>query len=177
MLRVLLLRMNVRRVVRVYPRYAGNPANGTRGVGCMLLLCAAVCSAEPAKHVRTAARPTRQQAQRSSWHNRSVTASRLPLYNRSSRAWYPALVTGTNCTVGTRTHGAWAAGSWDQDCESGSRPLPAKWVRLVLSSSVAHYETAVRPCQKNEDPCHLYAVHCQPPPSPLLPGICRRLPL
>ena len=99
-----------------------------------------------AKPVRTAARPARaaEQARRNS---HSAAAPRLPLHNRSSRGWHQALgATRANRTAGARARGAsaasaWAAGGWDEDGES-SRPLRAEEVRLVLSSSVAHYETA-----------------------------------
>ena len=52
---------------------------------------------------------------------------------------------GANCTAGARgaqARSAWAAGGWDGGGES-SRPLRAEEVRLVLSSSVAHYESAL----------------------------------
>ena len=55
---------------------------------------------------------------------------------------------GANCTAGRQRHrgaragSAWAAGGWDGGGES-SRPLRAEEVRLVLSSSVAHYESAL----------------------------------
>ena len=97
-----------------------------------------------AKPVRAGARPA-EVARRSS---RSAAAPRLPLHNRSSRGWHQALGI-SNRTAGARgargawAASAWAAGGWDGDGES-SRPLRAAEVRLVLSSSVAHYETAVR---------------------------------
>ena len=80
-------------------------------------------------------------------HNRNAAAPRLP--NRSSRGWHQAPGIGANRTAGARgargawVASAWAASGWDGDRVS-SRPLLAKEVRLVLSSSVAHYETAVR---------------------------------
>ena len=82
-------------------------------------------------------------------HERNAAAPRLPLRNRSSRGWHQAPGIGANRTAGARgargawVASAWAASGWDGDRVS-SRPLLAKEVRLVLSSSVAHYETAVR---------------------------------
>ena len=107
-------------------------------------------AAKPVRTVRAA-----ELARRNSRHNRSAAAPRLPLHNRSSRGWHQALGTGANRTAGARgargawAASAWAAGGWDGDGES-SRPLRAEEVRLVLSSSVAHYETAVRPRRTNE---------------------------
>ena len=106
-----------------------------------------------AKPVRTAARPVRpaELARRNSRHNRSAAAApRLPLHNRSSRGWHPAPGIGANRTAGARrSASAWAAGGWDGDGES-SRPLRPEEVRLVLSSSVAHYEPAVRPAGRTK---------------------------
>ena len=82
-------------------------------------------------------------------HNRNAAAPRLPLPNRSSRGWHQAPGIGANRPAGARgargawVASAWAASGWDGDRVS-SRPLLAEdEVRLVLSSSVAHYETAV----------------------------------
>ena len=95
-------------------------------------------------------------------HNRNAAAPRLP--NRSSRGWHQAPGIGANRTAGARgargawVASAWAASGWDGDRVS-SRPLLAKEVRLVLSSSVAHYETAVRRLTNDIDersPCHVH---------------------
>ena len=131
-------------------------------------------AAKPVRTVRAA-----ELARRNSWHNRSAAAPRLPLHNRSSRGWHQALGTGANRTAGARgargawAASAWAAGGWDRDGES-SRPLRAEEVRLVLSSSVAHYETAVRPRRTNEAratcaPAGRAQQHATPTPTTLLP--------
>ena len=118
-----------------------------------------------AKPVRTAARSVRAaELARRKRHERNAAAPRLPLRNRSSRGWHQAPGIGANRTAGARgargawAASAWAAGGWDGDRES-SRPLRTEEVRLVLSSSVAHYETAVRRLTNDIDersPCHVH---------------------
>ena len=132
--------------------------------------------------MRTPARPVRpaELARRNSRHNRSAAAApRLPLHNRSSRGWHPAPGIGANRTAGARREAsAWAAGRWDGDGES-SRPLRPEEVRLVLSSSVAHYESAVRPAGRTKPvpparlpastAAHDPAPTTRPDPAPLYP--------
>ena len=136
-------------------------------------------AAKPVRTVRAA-----ELARRNSWHNRSAAAPRLPLHNRSSRGWHQALGTGANRTAGARgargawAASAWAAGGWDGDRES-SRPLRTEEVRLVLSSSVAHYESAVRPAGRTKPvpparlpastAAHDPAPTTRPDPAPLYP--------
>ena len=94
------------------------------------------------RHATHAAHAARHaHATHAAWH----AAPRLP-HNRSSRGGqHTNGGIGANCTAGARgarAGSAWAADGWDGGGES-SRPLRAEEVRLVLSSSVAHYESAL----------------------------------